>query len=167
MKKNLVITVCIMYTFIKVNSQDNVLNSTKLKQYVFANAPKEWFKYITKYLQRKLSKRHLNLMEIYIFLKIKKLTIDDDKPPNFIRNKTIIYPIGMLRRNVEESKWGDPYCDNYSSRKVEVDNIMFILDEKLRLNLTFHHIHFGFRHLHTSSVGEVRVVSHSKKYRSF
>ena len=89
MKKNLVITVCIIYTFIKVYLQDNVLNSTKLKQYVFANAPKEWFKYITKYLQRKLSKRHLNLMEIYIFLKIKKLTIDDDKPSNFIRNITI------------------------------------------------------------------------------
>ena len=100
-------------------------------------------------------------MEIYIFLKIKKLTIDDDKPPNFIRKKTIIYPIGMLRRNVEGSKWGDPYCDNYSSRKVEEDNIMFILDEKLRLNLTFHHIHFGFRHLHTCFVGEVRVVSRS------
>ena len=133
MKKNLVITVCIIYTFIKVYSQDNVFNSTMLKQYVFANAPKEWFKYITKYLQRKLSKRYLNLMEIYIFLKIKKLTIDDDKPPNFIREKTIIYPIGMLRRNEEESKWGDPYCDNYSSRKVEEDNIMFILDEKLHL----------------------------------
>ena len=155
MKTNLVITVCIIYTFIKVYLQDNVLNSTKLKQYVFANAPKEWFKYITKYLQRKLSKTHLNLMEIYIFLKIKKLTIDDDKTPNFIRNITIIYPIGMLRRNIEES------------RKVEEDKITFILDEKLCLNLTFHHIHFGFRHLHTCSVGEVRVVSHSKNIEVF
>ena len=44
---------------------------------------------------------------------------------------------------------------------------MFILDEKLCLNLTFHHIHFGFRHLHTCSVGEVRVVSHSKNIEVF
>ena len=78
MKKNLVITVCIIYTFIKVCLQDNVLNSTKLKQYVFANAPKEWFKYVTKYLQVKLSRRHLNLEKTYIFLKNKTLESDDD-----------------------------------------------------------------------------------------
>ena len=51
MKMNLLITLCIIHTFITVHSQDNVLNSTKLKEFVFANAPKEWFKYITKYLE--------------------------------------------------------------------------------------------------------------------
>ena len=69
--RNLLITVCIFHSFVKVSSQDSVLNSTKLKQYVFANAPKEWFKYITKYLQVKLSRIHLNLEETYFFLKNK------------------------------------------------------------------------------------------------
>ena len=73
MKRKLLITVCIVHTFIKVYSQENVLNSTKLKQFVFANAPKEWFKYVTKYLQVKLSRRHLNLEEKYFFLKNKTL----------------------------------------------------------------------------------------------
>ena len=157
MKRNLLLTVYIVHTFIIVYSQDNVINSTLLKQYVYANAPKEWFKYITKYLQKKL-----NLNEVYLFLKTKKFIIDDDKPLKFIRDKTIIYLIGFVRRNSEESTLGNPYFDEYPPRKVEEDKIMFILDTNLRLNLTFHHIHFGFRHLHTCSVGEVRVVSHSK-----
>ena len=71
MKWNLLITLIIIHTLLKVSSQDNVLNSTLLKQYVFANAPKEWLKYVTKYLQIKVSKRHLNLKEINIFLRSK------------------------------------------------------------------------------------------------
>ena len=58
------------------------------------------------------------------------------------------------------------YHEILDRRKVE-NKIIFILDEQLRLNLTFHHIHFGFRHLHTCSVGEVRVVSHSKTKQVF
>ena len=167
MKSNHLITACIIHIFITVYSQDNVINSTMLKQHVFANAPKEWFKYITKYLQRKLSKRHLHLNEIYIFLKIKNFIIDDDKPLKFIRDKTIIYLIGFVRRNLEEPTLGNPYFDDYPPRKVEEDKIMFVLDEKLCLNLTFHHIHFGFRHLHTCSVGEVRLIIHSKNKQVF
>ena len=47
MKRNLLIFLCMVNTFITVYSQDNVLNSTKLKEFVFSNAPKEWFRYIT------------------------------------------------------------------------------------------------------------------------
>ena len=165
MKWNLLITLCIIHTFTKVYSEENVLSSTKLKQYVFANAPKEWFKYITKYLQVKLSRRYLNLEETYFFLKNKTLKTDDDKI--FIREKTMVHPLGMVRRYKERSlSTSITYHNILHRRKVE-NKIIFILDEKLCLNLTFHHIHFGFRHLHTCSVGEVRVVSHSKNEQVF
>ena len=165
MKKNLLVTVCIIHTFIKVSLQDNVLNSTKLKLYVFANAPKEWFKYVTKYLQVKLSRRHLNLKETYFFLKNKTLESDDDKI--FIREKTMVHPLGLVRRYKERSMATSMTYHIFLSRRKVENKIIFILDEQLRLNLTFHHIHFGFRHLHTCSVGEVRVVSYSKTEQVF
>ena len=44
---------------------------------------------------------------------------------------------------------------------------IFKLDKKLRLNLTLHHIHFGFRHLHTCAVGELKVISDSNNKQVF
>ena len=166
MKRNL-ITMCIFYTFVEVFSQDNVLNCTMLKQYVFINAPKEWFKYITKLLKIKLSKRQQNLKEIHIFMKTKKLTINGDKPLKFIKNKTVVYPLGLVRRNLKKSVLVNPYFDGDPERKLEEDKIMFILHEKLRLNLTFYQIYFRFRHFHTCSLGEVKVISHSKNQQVF
>ena len=99
MKWNLLITVVIIHTLLKVSSQDNVLNSTMLKQYVFVNAPKEWFKYVIKYLQVKISKRHLNLKEIIIFLRSKTSTIDVKKIKfggNEEREKTTKHPVGFV-----------------------------------------------------------------------
>ena len=162
MKRNLLFTVFIIHSFIKLSSQENVLNCTMLKQYVFVNAPKEWFKYVAKYLQVKVSRRHLNLKEIYIFLRTKTSTIDvkniyftvDSKH----REKIALYPSGLVTSYKERSS---------SARKIEENNIIFMLHEKLRLNLTFLHIHFEFRQLCTCSVGEVRVVSHSKNKQVF
>ena len=129
MKKNLLVTVCIIHTFIKVSLQDNVLNSTKLKQYVFANAPKEWFKYVTKYLQVKLSRRHLNLEKTYIFLKNKTLESDDDKI--FIREKTMVHPLGLVRRYKERSMATSMTYHIFLSRRKVENKMIFILEEQL------------------------------------
>ena len=77
MKRNLLITAIIIHIFNIVHSEENVLNSAMLKQYVFVNSPKEWFKYITKHIQIILIRRHLNLKGTYLFLKNKQLTIGD------------------------------------------------------------------------------------------
>ena len=172
MKWNLLITVVIIHTLLKVSSQDNVLNSTMLKQYVFVNAPKEWFKYVIKYLQVKISKRHLNLKEIIIFLRSKTSTIDVktikfESYGNKEREKTTKHPVGLVTSYRERSISGKFYLYNNIEEDIEEDKIIFMLDKKLRLNLTLHHIPFEFRHLRTCSVGEVRVVSHSKNEQVF
>ena len=162
MKRKLLITVCIVHTFIKVYSQENVLNSTKLKQFVFPNAPKEWFNYITKYLQLKLTKRHLNLKEITIFMKIKALTVDDEKPS--FKKTIIVHPLGLVR-SYRERDTSVIYYNKLPGRDLQdqfMIKIKIIMDKKLCLNLTFYHIHFGYRHLHTCSVGDIRLISHSK-----
>ena len=99
MKRNLLITVCIVYTFIKVYSEENVLNSAVLKQYVFANAPKEWYKYITKHLHINLGIKHLNIKEIYFFLttdKIDQITNNRivSKNKTLTKEITIVDPLG-------------------------------------------------------------------------
>ena len=168
MKRNLLITVCIVHTFIKVHSEENVLNSAMLKQYVFVNAPKEWFKYVTKYLQVKVSKRHLNLKEIYFFLMIDKIDKITNNRIVTSKNKslTMVDPLGLVIRYRREYPY---YIQGIITghHPGKEDRIIFLLNKKLRLNITFQHIHFGFRHLHTCSVGEVRVVSHSKDKQVF
>ena len=165
MMSNSLIIFCIVLNFIiKVHSQVDVLNSTMLKQYVFVNAPKELFRYIIKYLELTLGKGHLNLKETYVFIKIKILTITiNDEKYHFLnkyeKEQTIVYPVGMVRR-VRWMLYGD------FKREEEV-KIHFTLNEKLHLNLTFHQIYFGFRHLHSCAVGEVRVISHSKNKQVF
>ena len=150
MEKNLLITAVLFITFIKVCSEENVLNSAMLKQYVFVNAPKEWFKYITKYLQIQLHKKHLNFNEMYISLKTKQLEIKNYSPFWHVSEwKTLICPLGLIRRNSEEN------------RVYPIFRIQLFLDVKLRLNLTFHQIHLEFRHLHNCAVGEIRVISES------
>ena len=165
MKWNLLITVCIAQAFIKLYSQENVLNSTMLKQYVFVNAPKEWFKYIIKFLEIKISKRHINIREIYMFMNNKTLRIED-KAKRFKSSsieKTIMLPLGWVRDYRESPS----ITKIHPPRRKTKNKRIFTLHEKLRLNLTFLHIHFGFRHLHTCTVGEVRVVSHSKNKQVF
>ena len=162
MKMNPLITLCIIQTFvIKVHSETNVLNSTMLKHYVFVNAPKEWFRYITKYLELTLDKSHLNLKEMYLSMKIKKLkiTVHNNKYNTFEIEKTIVHLLGMVRRKL--------WKFSYKHLKAGEDKILFTLNEKLCLNLTFHQIYFGFRHLHSCAVGEVRVISHSKNEQVF
>ena len=174
MKRNLLFTVFIIHTFIKLSSQENVLNCTMLKQYVFVNAPKEWFKYVAKYLQVKVSRRYLNLKEIYIFLRNKTSKIDV-KIIYFATNtkhreRTALHPLGLVtsyRERFNSVKYSKVHFKNYMERKIVEDKISFSLDKKLCLNLTFLHIHFEFRKLHTCSVGEVRVVSHSKHNQVF
>ena len=161
MKRNLLITLCILNIVTKVCSKDNVLNSAMLKQYVFVNAPKEWFRYITKYLELTLSKSHPNIKEIYTSMNAKKLkiTIHDDKYNKFEIEKTIVHPLGVVRR----IRWKYRYVH----LEAEEDKILFTLNKNLCLNLTFLQIHFGFRHLHTCAVGEVRVTSHTTNKEGF
>ena len=133
MEKNLLIPAITFMSFIKVYSEDNALNSAMLKQHVFVNAPKEWFKYITKHLQMQLDKKHLNLKDIHISLKTKQLEIKDYNPSwHESKWKTLIYPLGIIKRNSEKSP-------QYPTFKIE-----FLLDVKLCLNLTFHQIHLEF-----------------------
>ena len=161
MNTNLPIIVCIVFLLGVYSSQGSVLNSTMMKQYVFVNASKEWFKFITKSLEINLSKKHLNLKEKYIFMKRKKLLIDIDT--GFKRKKTLVHPLGSVERHQMKPLFGNPYFDNYLTRRASPTlKITFLLDERLRLNLTFHHIRFTFRRFSTCALGEVRVVSHSK-----
>ena len=171
MKRNLLISVCIVHTFIKVHSEETVLNSAMLKQYVFANATKERYKYIAKHLQINLGKKHLNIKEIYFFLatdKIDQITNNRivSKNKSLTKEITIVYPLGLVIRAREEHQCHSPSILTRHDPSKE-DKIIFLLDKKLRLNIKFHHIHFGFMHLHTCSVGEVRVISHSKNKQIF
>ena len=100
---------------------------------------------------------------MYFFLKNKTLKTDDDK----IREKTMVHPLGLVSRYKERYISTTMTYHMFLHRRKVENKIIFILDEQLRLNLTFQHIHFGFRHLHTCSVGEVRVVSHSRKEQVF
>ena len=146
MKSTLFNSMWLFNILIGLYALENVLYTTMLKRHAFINAPKEWFRYISKYLQVKLRKRHLNLKEQYLSIKINILP-RDRSPKSNIEN-IMMYPKGLTRRTRAMS-------DN------QEDKIMFVLDRKLRLNLTFHHIHFGFRNLHDCSVGQLAVISHS------
>ena len=139
---------CFLNVLISFCIQENVLNSTMLKKYAFVNAPKEWHKYLINYLEMKLASfiRHQNLLEQYIFMKTE--TLPRDISPKSSMENIMMYPKGLTRRTREMSN-------------SQQDKIMFVLDRKLRLNLTFHHIHFGFRNLHDCSVGQVTVISYS------
>ena len=79
---------------------------------------------------------------------------------------TIVDPLGLVIRSREEHQCHSPGILTRHDPSKE-DKIIFLLDKKLRLNITFLHIHFGFMHLHTCSVGEVRVISHSKNVQIF
>ena len=147
MKNTVFFTLCFLNVLISFCMQETVLNSTMLKKYAFVNVPKEWHRYITKYVQRKLGRRHLNLQVQNIFLKTNTLPRDISQKSNM--ENIMMYPKGLTRRIRAMS-------NNHE------DKIMFVLDRQLHLNLTFHHIHFGFRNLHGCSVGQVTVISHSK-----
>ena len=129
-----------------------------LKQYVFVNAPKEWFKFITKHLQIQLDKKHLNLKDMYTYLNAKQLEIEDYKPfypRSMSKLKILICPLGLIRGSSEDSFY-------------PLFRIAFLLDVKLCLNLTFHQIHLEFRHLYSCAVCEVRVMSKSSdKHQDF
>ena len=140
------ISICFFNILILLHAHENILNTTMLKRYAFVNAPKEWFRYITKYLQMTLGKRYSNLKEQYISMKINTLQRDTSLKSNV--ENIMMYPKGLTIRTREMS-------DN------QEDKIMFVLDRNLHLNLTFHHIHFGFRNLHDCSVGQLAVISHS------
>ena len=148
MKSTFFNTLCFLNISIAFCIQENVLNSTLLKKYAFVNAPKEWHRYLIKYLEMKLTSfiRLQNLLEQYIFLKTETLPGDISQKSSM--ENIMMYPKGLTRRTRKMS-------DN------QEDKIVFVLDRKLRLNLTFHHIHFGFRNLHDCSVGQVTVISHS------
>ena len=138
---------------------------------VFANARKEWYKYITKHLQINLGKKHLNIKEIYFFLttdKIDQITNNRivSKNKSLTKEITILDPLGLVIRARKEHQYHSLNIVIRHDPSKE-DKIIFLLDKKLRLNITFHYIHFGVRHLHTCSVGEVRVVSHSKNKQVF
>ena len=143
MKSTFFITMCFLNVLISFCIQERVL------KYAFVNAPKEWHKYLIKYLEMKLTSfiRHQRLLEQYIFLKTETLPRDISSKSSM--ENIMMYPKGLTRRTREMSN-------------SQQDKIMFVLDRKLRLNLTFHHIHFGFRNLHDCSVGQVTVISHSK-----
>ena len=164
MKKNWLIILYIIHTLIKFNLAENVLNSTMLKQYVYVNRPpKEWFKYIAKYLQIEVYKRQQNLIDKYRSLKCTKLT--SGKTLKWSMENTILYPLGFIKKTRE-------LCikSSFNSAIVfekPVIRILFFLDRKLQLNLTFHHIHFGFRNLHDCTVGQVKVISHSSVKQVF
>ena len=143
-------------SFIRVYSDENVLNSAMLKKHVFGNAPKEWLRYITKHLQIQLDKRHFNVKKMYFFLRSKQLEIEDYNSISLKKWKTLIYPLGFIRMNSEENP------------RYPIFRIQFFLDAKLRLNLTFHLIHLEFRHLYNCAVGEIRVISEvADKYQNF
>ena len=143
----------------KIYLQENVLNPTLLKRYVFVNGPsKERFRYITRYLENKLIKRHENIKEQYSFHKTNHMIIDTSA--KWSRECIMMYPMGLIKRLKDLN-------EKFFEHKIESVRIMFILDERLRLNLTFQHIYFGFQNLHDCSVGEVRVISHSPNMQVF
>ena len=143
----------------KIYLQETVLNPTLLKRYVFVNGPsKEWFRYITRYLETKLLKRHENIKEQYSFHKTNHMIIDTSA--KWSRECIMMYPMGLIKRLRDLN-------EKFFEHKIESVRIMFILDERLRLNLTFQHIYFGFRNLHDCSVGEMRVISHSPVMQIF
>ena len=139
--------------------QENVLNSTLLERYVFINPPsKEWFRYVTRYLEAKLSKRHENIKEKYRFLKTNQMIINTSG--KWSRECIIVCPKELIKRIKDLN-------EKFFEREIESHKIMFILDERLRLNLTFQHIYFRFQNLHDCTVGEVRVISHSPNMQVF
>ena len=88
------------------------------------------------------------------------------KNKSLTKEITIVDPLGLVIRYRGEPPYRIPGIITGHHPGKE-DRIIFLLNKKLHLNITFYRIHFGLWHLHTCSVGEVRVVSHPKDKQVF
>ena len=106
----------------------------------------------------KLSKRHENIKEKYSSIKTNKMIINTSG--KWSRECIMIHPMGLIKRIKDLN-------EKFFKRKIESHKIMFILDERLHLNLTFQLIYFRFQNLHDCTVGEVRVICDSPNMQVF